>query len=204
MPTDDTDILAAYQPPTTLLQAVNLVLGAIGQVPVASLASADANVSSEKALNRLGEVLGETLEEGWHFNTLPAFTIMPNADGEIVVPANTLRAEQAYFPGSWDMDLVQHGQRMFNRKKASYTIGIPVNLNLTLNMQFEQCPAACRWYMTLRAARRAAASTLVSSTAVQFTKADEDIARLRWEQADADTAARNLMSNPHIRRMRRR
>lgn len=198
------DLLAAYQPPTTLLQAVNLVLGAIGQVPVASLESSDTNVSAEMALNRIGEVLRETLEEGWHFNTLPGFTIVPDASGEIIVPPNTLRAEMAYFPGSWDVDLVQHGNKMFNRKNASYTIGIPVNLNLTLNMQFEQCPAACRWYMALRAARRAAAGTLVSTTAVQFTKADEDIARLRWEQADSDTAARNLMSNPHIRRMRRR
>jgi hypothetical protein len=198
------DILAAYQPPTTLLQAVNLVLGAIGQVPVASLESSDSNVAAESALNRIGEVLRETLEEGWHFNTLPAFSIMPNASGEIVVPPNTLRAEQAYFPGSWDYDLVQHGQKMFDRKKATYTIGIPVNLNLTLNLTYETCPAACRWYIALRAARRAAAGTLLSSTAVQFTKSDEDIARLRWEQADSDTAARNLMSNPHIRRMRRR
>lgn len=199
-----TDILAAYQPPTTLLQAVNVVLAAIGQVPVASLESGATNVSAEQALNRIGECLRETLEEGWHFNTLPAFTINPDANGKITVPDNTLRAEMAYYPGSWDDDLVQLGQQMFNRKTASYTIGHTVKLNLTINRPFEECPAACRWYITLRAARRAASSTLVSSTAFQFTKADEDIARLRWEQSDADTAGRNLMDNPHIRRMRRR
>jgi hypothetical protein len=132
-----TDILAAYQPPTTLLQAVNVVLGAIGQVPVASLESGDTNVSAEIALNRIGECLRETLEEGWHFNTLPAFTILANGAGEIVVPETTLRAEMAYYPGSWDQDLVQLGTRMFDRKAASYNIGNTVKLNLTINRPFE-------------------------------------------------------------------
>jgi hypothetical protein len=199
-----TDILAAYQPPTTLLQAVNVVLGAIGQVPVASLESGATNVSAEMALNRIGEALRETLEEGWHFNTLPAFTINPSLTGEITVPETTLRAEMAYYPGSWDEDLVQIGQRMFNRKAASFIIGHTVKLNLTINRLFEECPAAHRWYITLRAARRAASSTLISSTAYQFTKQDEDIARLRMEQADSDTSGRNLRDNPHIMRMRRR
>ena len=198
------DLISAYQPPTTLLQAVNLILGAIGQIPVASLESADTNVAAEQALNRIGEVLRETLEEGWHFNTIDEFVIEPNAAGEIIVPSNTLRAEMCYFPGSWDMDLVQLGTRMFDRKNATYRIGQTVKLFLVLNRPFEECPAACRWYIALKAARRAAASTLVSTTAVSFTKEDEGIARLRWEQADGSTARRSLADNPHIRRMRRR
>lgn len=196
--------LAAYQPPTTLLQAVNLVLGAIGQTPVASLESTDTNVAAEKALNRIGEALRETNEEGWHFNILPAFELLPDANGEVHVPSNTLRAEMAYFPGCTSLDLVQLDTRLFDRIGATYKLGIPVKMNLTINRPFEECPAAHRWYITLRAARREAAGTLLSSTAHSFTKADEDVARLRMEQADADTADRNLGSNPHIRRMRRR
>lgn len=199
-----TDYLDAYRPPVTLLQAVNMVLAAIGQVPVASLASSSSNVSAETALNRIGESLRETLEEGWHFNTLPNFIIDPNASGEIVLPDNILKFEQGYFPGGWNMDLVQRGQRVFDRKNATYKINTSVVLHLVENVPFEECPTAHRWYITLRAARRAAAGTLISSTAYQFTKADEDIARLRMEQADGQTARRNLRDNPHIYRMRRR
>lgn len=199
-----TDYLSAYAPPSTLLQSVNMVLAAIGQAPVASLASASSNVSAEQALNRIGECLRECMEEGWHVNTLPAYIIDPTEDGEIILPANTLRAEQCFYPGTSNMDLVQRGSKMFDRKNATYNIATTVKLNLTMNIPFEECPTAHRWYITLRAARRAAAGILVSTTAYKFTKDDEDMARLRLEQADGDTANRNLLDNPHIARMRRR
>lgn len=195
-------LLIDYRKPISELQAVNIIMEAIGQTPVISLESAHMNVSAEKALRRLGEALVETSEEGWHFNTLPRFKLDPQVDGTVTLPTNTLRFVQGYFPGTTQMDLVQRDNKLFDRVTGSFHIGTSVVGDITQLVDFDQCPQAFRWYVTIKAARRMVASTLVSSTAVQFSSSDEGQARLRAEQADSDTAGRNLRQSPFIRRMR--
>ena len=202
MPSDS--ILAAYATPTTELQAVNVILEAIGQTPVSSLETASLNVSAEKAIKRLGEALIETLEEGWHCNTLAAFILDPNTDGTISVPPGTLKATMAYFHNCWKFDLIVDGDKLFDRKTNSFQIGQTVAMNLVRMKEFETLPQALRWYITVKAARRAVAGGLVSTTAYQFAASDEQQARLRWEQADSQTADRNLGRSPFMRKMRRR
>lgn len=74
------DIIVTIRP-TTELEAVNVMLGAIGEAPLAAgadltaLSADDANV--EQAVNILRETVREVLAAGWRFNTLTGYELAP-------------------------------------------------------------------------------------------------------------------------------
>lgn len=195
-----------YLRPTTELQAVNVMLEAISQSPVASLASEDTNTDAETALKRLYEANREVQKDGWHCNQEFNRVIDPGEDGTITLPLNTLKVRRVYFAGTGgdDMDLVQRGQKLYDRMGKGFNVGLPVTIDITVLLAFTDLPEDLRWYITVRAARRFVTGKMASGNAAGFTKADETEAFVRAQQADAETDQRTMRDNPHIYRMRRR
>jgi hypothetical protein len=196
--------LADYLRPTTLHQAANVLLETISSSPVASLDSADMNTDAETALNRLGESLRETQEEGWDWNTEVEYILEPNEAGEILLPANVLKAVQLYTSETHRKRLSIRGRKLYDTRGHTYIIGESVKADVVVALDFEELPEAARWYVTLKAGRRFANGKTTSSQVYQFTKADEDAARLRLEQAEAETSHDTMHENPHIRRVNRK
>ena len=197
---------ADYMRPTTELQAVNVMLEAISQAPVASLSAEDTNTDAETALKRLYETSREVQKDGWHCNQEFNYVLDPDADGNVHLPLNTLKVRRVYFAGTGgdDMDLVQRGQRLYDRYGKGFKVGVSVTVDLTVLLEFSDLPEDLRWYITVRGARRFVTGKLASGNAYQFTKADESEAFVRAQQADAETDQRTMKDNPHIMRMRRR
>lgn len=223
--------LSDYTVPTTALQAVNLILEAIGQSPVASLTNPGTDANT--AVKRLGESSVETQAEGWAWNTDEDYVLDPGTDGTISLPAGTMRIVQTkgHFPiavaaGSpppggvlptgpalvmvsgapQGRRFVIRGGQLYDRVGKTFNIGVSVKLNLTVALEYEDIPQAARWYIALKAARRMTAGALVSGTAYQFTKADEDQARVRMEQEEDDYEALDNLeaTNSHIQFMTQR
>lgn len=67
--------------PTTELEAINIMLGSIGESPLPSDADlsdlADADLNVEAAVGILRETTREVLTAGWRFNTLTGFELEP-------------------------------------------------------------------------------------------------------------------------------
>lgn len=216
-----------YAVPTTALQAVNLILEAIGQNPVASLTNP--GTDAQTALKRLGEANLETQAEGWSYNTDEGYIIDPGTDGSITLPSSTCRIRPAWSnrliplsggtpsnppsgpsitivmgtgPGR---GLVRRGNRIYDRVLHTFNIGYPVRLDLTTCLPYEDIPQGARWYIACKAARRMNAGALVSGTGYQFTKADEDEARMRMEQEEDEALhMEGMENNPHVSAMRQR
>lgn len=193
---------ADFLTPSSTLQAVNVIMEAFGQAPVASLINVT-NLDAETALNRLYETSREVQEEGWHWNQEIDYKIDPNVGGEIVLPYNCLKVKKVYFLQGHKKDLVVRGDKLYDRIGHTFNVGVTATMDMTIALPFEDIPEAARRYITVKAARRMASAKLHSTTAFRFTKVDEDEARMRVEQADAETDQRTLHNNPHIRRMRR-
>lgn len=196
--------LEDYKVPTTLLQAVNICLEAIGQIPVNSLDNP--GVDAETALKRLGESSIETQSEAWAWNSDECYIIDPSQSGDIVLPSGTLHVRQAWTSDTYRKRLVVRGGKLYDRAGHTFNIGVAASVDITIALAFEDLPQPARWYITLKGARRMVGSKLNSTTSYQFTKADEDQARLRMEQAEDDAQAMDTMAhtNPHIQTMRRR
>ena len=72
---------------TTELEAINIMLAAIGEAPVNTL-TGSLPVDVKIAQSTLVEINKSVQAEGWSFNTEIDVTLTPNASKEIVLPVN--------------------------------------------------------------------------------------------------------------------
>ena len=78
---------------TTILEAVNVILESIGEEPVNSIDGGGADASIANRI--LGEVNREVQSKGWHWNTERETKLVPDNDGNIIIPQNTLKVYSA-------------------------------------------------------------------------------------------------------------
>lgn len=190
---------------TTIQDAVNVMLKGIGEAPTSELT--EGSVDVESAHGTLIETSRQVQGLGWHFNKEIAFKLQPNAvNGFVMLPANTLRVDEIW-PDDlrFGTDMVQRGQRLYDRRNHTYAIGRPVVVDIVVMLPFEELPQYARTYITVRAARKFAQDETASDTTSRFTRDDEDGALLQLEQMDADHIDANLaVHSPFIRGMIRR
>lgn len=174
----------------TELEAVNLMLSVIGEAPVNTLTvSGLSDVAI--ARNILSETSRAVQERGWHFNTEDDYTLAAESDGSIPVPSNVLRIDPMR---NENLDLVQRGNRMYDREKHTFSIGRSVKFAVTFGLPFDQLPQAARHYIAVKAARSFQKRTLGSQLIEAFTQDDEMNALLAMKDQETDTGDFNLLT----------
>lgn len=172
--------------PTTELGAVNDMLSAIGETPIDSLevgTIADAEIA-QRILNTTSR---SVQSKGLHSNTEKSYRLNPNTDGELWLPANTLRVDEMFPQENPFRDLVQRGNRLYDRSEQTYKVNEPVDLEIILMLPFDQLPEATRHYVTIKAARILHDRTLGDQAGHQFTKQDEMEAKAAFKKAELST-----------------
>lgn len=196
-------MVAALDTPMTELEAVNLILWAIGQSGVASLTSADTTPDGEAALLELRNTSREFQSRGWTFNTEEDWPLDPDTDGTLTLPRSTLKVRSV--AGDRSRRLIVRGDKLYDKVGHTYTIGETVLVEIVLRLDFEDLPASARWLVAVRAARRFAGKRLASSSAVKLTQQDEHDALVGFEQDEAENDNRTLAeASPHMARMKRK
>jgi hypothetical protein len=176
---------------TTKLEAVNTMLSTIGENPVNSLTSG--LVDAELAETILGSVSKSVQSEGWNFNTDNKFTFSPDTNNNIVLPANILRADATTEANA--KDLVQRGLKMYDRTTHSFTIKIPVNLDIIIELDFEDLPEVARRYISLKASRLFQDRVVGSESLHKFNLMDEATAYAQLKDLEADSGDTSIFDN---------
>jgi hypothetical protein len=168
---------------TSKLEAVNTMLGYIGESPVNSIASATALPhSAALAKNILDEVSREVQSEGWHFNTVENFKLAQGIPaGTFQVPANTLQVDSV----DRTYDIVQRGLNIFDRTKNTYTFTVDeLEVNMTYLLDWEELPEHARRYIAVKAGRIFQSRLVGSRELESLILRDEVLAKARLEEAD--------------------
>ena len=169
-----TDILT----PTTQLEAINEMLSAISEAPVASVDIDHADV--DIALRKLRYASRAVQSKGWHWNTDERYTLQPDAvTGYINLPINTLSVDTV--GDSADRDLVERGRRLYDRENFTYVISEPVMVDLVTMLDYEDMPEIARRYVLIKA-------TLAFQKDMETPDTD-----LRFSQAEVDEAMADLI-----------
>lgn len=176
---------------TTQLDAVNTMLSAIGEAPVNSLSSG--LVEAEIAETVLNTVDREVQSMGWHFNTEVKKTFAPSTANNILLGADILRADAHLEPNS--PDLVQRGNKMYDRKNHTFTITANVNLDVVVQLDFDDLPEVCKRYITLRATRIFQDRLVGSATLHDFHIRDEQSALYELKEFDKAADDHNIFDN---------
>ena len=176
---------------TTQLDAVNTMLSAIGEAPVNSLSSG--LVEAEIAESILNTVDREVQSMGWHFNTELNKSFAQDTSGNIILPADILRADATLKADS--LDLVQRGTKMYDRKNHTFNIGTSVALDVVVQLNFEDLPEVAKRYITLRATRIFQDRVVGSNTLHDFQAKDEQMALVELKEFDKAADDHNIFDN---------
>lgn len=176
---------------TTELDAINIMLGTIGEAPINSIEAASGVADATISRQILNEVSIQVQEEGWHFNVETNFVLTPAFPSkEIFVPENCIEvdAEDNY------IDVAIRGNRLYDRIKHTFEFEKEVKCHIVLLLPFEDLPQAARHYITIRAARVFQQRVVGSQVLGSFTEKDEMRARTALRRYEAKTADYNILT----------
>jgi hypothetical protein len=184
---------------TTRLQAVNKILAAVNEAPVASLPATRRDAVLAEAV--LDEVTREVLSRGWHFNT-ETITVTPNVSNEIPVQATWAKVDlndPSYYRG--DYDIVVRDAKLYNTVTNSSTFTTSMKVEVVLFQDFEKIPEAARRYIMVRAARIFQDTAAGAPNIHQFQERDEMMALLDLRDQEATDADYTVFDSWAVQRV---
>lgn len=178
---------------TTELDAINIMLGTIGESPINSLDAATGVVDAVTARSILAEVAVQVQEEGWHFNTEYEFVLSPDAGTqEIYVAPNTIEVDVS--PYTTDVDVAIRGNRLYDRQNKTYKFSQDIKADLTILLEFNELPQAARHYITIRSARVFQQRVVGSQLLGAYTEQDEARALRAMRRYEAKSGDYNILT----------
>ena len=182
---------------TSKLDAVNIMLSSIGEAPVSSLSSG--LIEAEIAETILDTVDREVQSMGWNFNTELKKNFAQDVSGQILLPADILRADATYQVNS--KDLVQRGLKMYDKKNHTFVIGSATELDVVVQLVFDDLPEVAKRYIVLRASRIFQDRVVGSGTLHDFQQGDEQAALMLLREFDTDLEDHNIFDNYDVFRV---
>lgn len=179
---------------TTQIDAVNTMLSAIGAAPISTLVG---NKTKEAAMaeNLLDETSTFVQMMGWHFNAAYNTKYAPDlVTGQITLPATTLYMDGVRRKNP-DLDLVQHGQLVYDRKEDTYVFTKDVYLDVVTKLDWDLLPQHVRQYIMVKATRTYVDRMDGDQTNHIFTARDELEARAVAKRMDGGSRDVNIRSN---------
>jgi hypothetical protein len=128
------------------LDALNIVLDAIGVYPVTSYDSP--HPDAVRARQKLELHTDAMLTRGWWFNKELSFTLLPNIDDEIVIPEDALVIDSV---DPWDR-YSKRGSRLYDPINHTYKIYESVIVDMIIDLPFNDIPISVQTYIARAAA----------------------------------------------------
>lgn len=168
---------------STRLDAVNAVLRAAGETPVASITD-ESGVDVVQADQTLEEVEREIQSLGWSWNQRYV-KYTPDGDSNIRIPVNIVRVDGVRGTQYTVRDGLLFDMRQQTTSPIEFTSA--VTLKVTELLDWDNTPQAARQYIAARAARRYVDQTISDPTLSQTATLDEQQA---WAILRKDELAR--------------
>jgi hypothetical protein len=171
--------MALSYTPITELEAVNVLLSGIGEMPVSTIPTEDVTDAS-LAQDMIHRINREVQGMGLKCNTDYNYEISPDIDGYINIPTNALRVVSYYRYN----DYAVRARKLYDRYNQTFEFDDKVYVNITYFLNFTDLPEHVRHYIVIKAARRFQSESVGSPALEQFTADDEFEAKAefkRWE-----------------------
>jgi hypothetical protein len=177
---------------TSKLEAVNSMLGHIGESPVNSISNTNAlPVSAATAISALDEISRSVQSEGWQFNTEVNVTLAPAGDGSITLSEDILELD----PIDTSIDVVQRGLSLFDRSNNTQSFTKALKVNQTRLLDWESLPEPARRYITLQASRVFQGRVVGSRELEALIARDEYKAYAALTEFDSGSSDRTIFDN---------
>ena len=177
---------------TTELEAINIMLAAIGEAPVNTL-TGTLPVDVRLAQSTLTEVNKEVQSEGWSFNTeIDVTQQRDNSTQQINLSTDILRIDPNIHQHP-NIDAIQRGLKLYDRLNNKFEFDEDLICTVVYFRTFDEIPEPARRYITIKAAR-IFVDRLVSDDGLRtYTQQDEVRARAILMETDLANGDHNLL-----------
>jgi hypothetical protein len=177
----------------TKLDAVNIVLNAIGETPVSSLTSGLPD--AEAAESKLDATIKEVLAKGWQQNLERGIVMNRNKDNEIIVPRQYLRVDTVAKDKIVNVVIrKQNGKRkLFDLSNYTYKFERDLTVDAIIEIEYESLIFELQNYIAMRAARKFQESAMGSQSLDGFAVRQESEAYAALLDAEAEGEDNNIL-----------
>ena len=176
--------------PITELEAINMMLAAIGEAAVSSLDTAT-TVEVTQAKNLLSNINREVQQKGWHFNTEWDVSLSRDADNRIPIGSSVL---SVYVESELTTIRGIDGQMFLydlDNNTFTWTKNLTKAVTITL-LEFQNAPQTLRQYVTAKAARVFQEEVVGQTSAEQVNRLEESEAYADLLDDEAERAGFNV------------
>ena len=176
---------------TSKLQAVNKALQMMGESPLNSL----------QGLFGLGNLAETTVDsvsrkvqvEGWSFNTDYQMTLTRDSTtNEISVGTNVSRVVIDPYE-YYDVDVVQRGSRLYDRKNNTYVFSINLKADMTVILDWDDLPEHARVYIMTKAGKELQENMIGSKDLTEINMVLEQEARSQFMEEETTLSEHNML-----------
>lgn len=183
------------------LEAVNLMLSNIGELPVSTLvgASGDAYVATAQTI--LAETNRAVLAQEWEFNVDTDYSITPDVNGEVIIASNVSRMDTS----AGGIDVTVRQNKLYDKENHTFVFTVD-ELLVTVAWEFDfvETPQYMRQYIAVRAARIMAGRMQGDIVGEQLSADDERDAKATAKKGDKRTSGRSMLESPALARLNAR
>jgi len=178
---------------TNLVEAVNVLLGAIGESPVATLED-EQNAEAMMAERVILELHKEGQTRGWTWNREEGYRFERDVStGEIVVPANVVSFTTDRF--QWAHRFQLRGLRVYDKEARTYELDVAyLEADVILFLSWDECPEAYNRWVTVRASRVFSERVLTSQAVSQSSAEQEARAWAELLRVENDQQQPNILT----------
>lgn len=173
----------------TKLDAINLMLAAIGSDPVNDIDETDVDVAN--ALRLLEDTSRNLQRQGWDFNTAE-YTMYPNQDNKIRWIDTILKFT------SDDGAYVKRGEFLYDNTNMTFYFKNKVVLNVVIAVDFEDLPDCFKRFIASKAALQFAQRYMGDPTTVETLQYDVQDSWSQIVQYDMDMGNYNMLQLTNI------
>ena len=175
----------------TELNAVNSILGAIGQTPVTSLDLENPETSFVYQL--LQECNRDVQDEGWVFNREECYELTPDGNKEIKLDSSILRMDVSENDINRTTNVVRRNGKLYDKYTHSYQFDGPVYFDIVWFLPFSDLPSVFQRYITSKASGRAATQLVSNPNLTQLLTAQEAQTRAACLEYECNQGDYNMM-----------
>ena len=177
---------------TTELEAINIMLAAIGEAPVNSL-TGQVPVDVRIAQSTLIEVNKRIQSEGWSFNTEIDVTLVRNQTTKQIELSTDILRIDANIHQHPTIDPIQRGLKLYDRLNNRYEFDEDLICTVVYFRPFIELTEPARSYINIKAAR-VFVDRLVSDDGLRtYTEQDETRARAILMETDLSNGDHNIL-----------
>ena len=176
---------------TLLLEAVNILLETINQLPMEDESEYDGFLEAKQARSKIIEVTRAVLSEKWDFNTDKNYIFPLDANNMIPIGTNVLNVV-----GNRG-DVIMRNWKLYSRQNQSHIFEEEVPCDVVWLFDFNNLTHPLRHYITIRAARIFAARTIGDKEIITFNEIDEEDARLAARRSESFTGQHNILKGTY-------